>query len=455
MIAEPTFGHLPQPAPALRLLVELPSRPRVFLENLRDLVLPRRLPPLELRSAPAPFWSDVFVRRPLPWTRFAQSGAYHFVALALLIAFTRFFSLHPEVVAKPAFDRSQVIYYQPSEYLPPLDTRAAAATRPVKADPELARQPIISLPDEADNHSQTIVTPPSVRVKSDIALPNNALPNIVAWAEKVEKPRLAIPAVPLLQPAAEISRIPPQMKNSIVSPPPEAPLSRLRDSPMLQSSVVAPPPSVNDTSRPVGDLNIARSPVIAPAPQLAVPDQRSEQSSEQRSGQRSLSASQFSGLAGSALQFIPPPPAVSATGIAGESFGARGRVIALSLHPAVGAPPNPPPGNRRGAFAATPDGRSGASGAPGAASGTFGGADTKGRRQRQRCRWIVAERRQRSACRTLRRQRGCKNLARGGRSQSIFEQLSEPESYGKCQAAAREQRTGALHAAQRDETFRS
>ena len=312
----------------------------------------------------------MFVRRPLPWTRFAQSGAYHFVALALLIACTRFFSLHPQVLAKPAFDRSQVIYYQPSEYLPPLDTRAAEATQPLKGDPELARQPIISLPDEADNRSQTIVTPPSVRLKSDVALPN-----IVAWSEKMEKPRLAIPAVPLLQPAAEISGIPPQMKNSIVSPPPDAQPSRLRDSPMLQSSIVAPPPSVNDTSRPVGDLNIARSAVIAPAPQLAVPDQRSQQ----RSAERSLSASQFSGLAGSAPQLIPPPPTVSATGIAGESFGARGRVIALSLHPAVGAPPNSPPGNRRGAFAATPDGHSGASGAPDAASGgTSGAADAHG-----------------------------------------------------------------------------
>ena len=370
MIAEPIFGQLPQPAPALRLLIELPSRPRVFLENLRDLVLPRRLPPLELRSAPAPFWSDVFVRRPLPWTCFAQSGAYHFVALALLLAFTRFFALQPQVVAKPAFDRSQVIYYQPSEYLPPLDTHAAEATRPMKADPELARQPIISLPNEADNRSQTIVTPPAVRLKSDVALPNIALPNMVAWSEKMEKPRLAIPAVPLL-PAAEITRIPPQMKNSIVSPPPDAQLPRLRDSPALQSSIVAPPPSVDDTSRPVGDLNIARSSVIAPAPQLAVPDQRSDQ----RLGQRS---SQFSGL-GSAPQFIPPPPTVSATGIAGESFGARGRVIALSLHPAVGVPPNPAAGNRRGAFGATPDGRSGASGVPGAMSGGIsGGADAHG-----------------------------------------------------------------------------
>jgi TonB family protein len=45
-------------------------------------------------------------------------------------------------------------------------------------------------------------------------------------------------------------------------------------------------------------------------------------------------------------------------------------MIALSLHPAVGAPPVPPAGNRRGSFAATPEGHRGASGAAGASGGS-------------------------------------------------------------------------------------
>jgi TonB family protein len=44
-------------------------------------------------------------------------------------------------------------------------------------------------------------------------------------------------------------------------------------------------------------------------------------------------------------------------------------MIALSLHPAVGVPPDPPAGNRRGNFAATPEGHRGASGEPGAVAG--------------------------------------------------------------------------------------
>jgi len=355
MIAVPPLGEIAQPAPDLRLLVELPSRSRVFLGNLRDLLFPRQLPPLELRSAPAPFWPDVFVKSKFPLGRFLQSGACHVIAFALLVGLTRFFALQPQVVARPIFERPEVIYYQPSEYLPPIDTRITPAAHPTKADPEFSAQPIISLPREADNHSQTIVTPPNVKLSHDVALPN-----IVAWSdnmsEKIQKPQLAIPPVPLT-PAAEITRIAPPMENSVLKPPPDAThFSHRRDSPTLQNSVVAPPPSVEAAStRPLGDLNIGRSSVIAPAPQLALAEQRTQLPSR-------------SSIVG-APRVVPPPPSVSDAGSVGESVGARGRVIALNLRPAVGSPPNPPSGNRRGTFAATPDGHPGASGSPGAASG--------------------------------------------------------------------------------------
>ena len=353
MIGSPPIVEIPQSAPVPRLLVELPSWGDVFIGNLRDLVSPPQLPPLELRSAPAPFWPDVFVTRPLPWNRFLQSVAYHVVAFGLLVGFTRFFALQPQVVAKPTFDHTQVVYYQPSEYLPPIDTRSAQAAEPRKADPEFSRQPIISLPPEADNHSQTIVAPPKVNLKHDVAMPN-----IVAWSDKTQKPQLEIPAVPLT-PAADITRIAPQMETSAVAPPPDAAhLSHRRNSPTLQSSAVAPPPSVEAAStRPIGDLNIGRSSVIAPAPQLPLAEQRTV----------SVSGSPSTGLG--APQVVAPPPSVSASGSSGASFGAPGRVIALSLNPAVGAPPDSPAGNRRGAFAATPEGHPGASGSPGANGG--------------------------------------------------------------------------------------
>jgi TonB family protein len=368
-----------QEPPVPGLLVELPSRPRVFFGNLRDILLPRRLPPLELRSAPAPFWPDVFVRRSLPWYCFLESVAYHVIAMTLLIGFTHLFALRPRIETKAAFDHTQVVYYRPSEYLPPLDTLRPSDDHPQKADPEFSRQPIISVPREAANRSQTIVTPPQVKLKADVALPN-----IVAWSDTVQKPRLAIPPAPL-SPAAEITRLPPTLQNLVVAPPDANHLAQRRNSPTLQDPVTAPPSDLrssaptlgqglqpalvappqdiaNSSSRRLGDMNIAPSQVIAPAPQLPV------------AAQRTMAGGGGAPTLG-APQVAPPPPSLAAAG----GSGSLGRVIALSARPAVDAPPDPPAGNRRGTFAATPEGHAGASGTPGSPTGgTASGSASNG-----------------------------------------------------------------------------
>ncbi len=369
MTFRPT-GENPQPAPVPRLVVELPSRAGVFFANLRDTFFPQSLPPLELQSAPAPFWPDVFVKRDLPWSRFFQSSALHVVAFGLLIGFAHILAMQPQAVPQPFSDHPQVIVYQPTEYLPPLDTRELQAPKPRKADPGISKQPIISVPREPDNGAQTIVTPPAVRLKRDVALPN-----IVAWSDTPQKPQLEIPAVPLT-PAAEITRLAPRIE-SVVAPPPDATqMTRRYTTPALQTSVVAPPTDVQRTSRTavapqatpiapppsmesnarrsIGELNIAPSAVIAPAPQLAVGAQRTVAGG----GRPSLSP-----------QVLAPPPSLSGGGSSGTPAGSRGRVIALSLHPALNAPADPPAGNRRGTFAATPAGHAGASGDPGATAG--------------------------------------------------------------------------------------
>ena len=380
-LLSPHFVETTEPLPVPELLVELPSRSGVFFSNLRDFILPRRLPPLELKSRPGRFWPDVFVRRGLPWFSFLESSAYHVIALGFVVVLSRLFALHSSVVARPAFDHTQVIYYSPSEYLPPLDTRTDPSTQPTKANLEYSPQPIISVPAEADNHSQTIVAPPNVKLKQDARLPN-----IVAWADKMQRPQLEIPSVPLT-PAAENSRMTPRMENSVVTPPPEASrLSRRRDQVKWQASVVAPPPDLqarskmsfaapepsvvapppalqDSSSRRLGDMNIAPSQVIAPAPQLPVAEQRV------------LAGGRSRGLS-AAPQVVPPPPSTGIAGSAGQSFGSPGRVIALSLHPDVAAPPVPPAGNRRGTFAAGPEGHAGASGSPGESTGSAAGTGT-------------------------------------------------------------------------------
>ncbi len=350
-----SLQQMPQAAAVPRLLVELPSRPRVFFSNLRDLVLPTRGHHIELESPPAAFWPDVFVKRSLPWYGFLKSGACHLLAGALLVVLTHIFALQPRVVAAREFDRSEVIYYQASDDLPHLDTRDDSAAHLSRADPEFSRQAIISVPAESDNHTQTLVTPPSVKLQHDVALPN-----VVAWSDDMEKPSLEIQPPPL-SPAAEITRMTRPL-DSVVPPPPDLRASAATAPQSLQPALIAPPPAVDASrDRPLGDLNIGRSPVIAPAPRLPVAEQRS----------RALP----SAVGGIGSQIVAPPPTVTVSA-SGASFGSRGRVVALNLHPAVGAPPDPPAGNRRGTFAATPEGRAGASGSPGAVAGN--GNNTNG-----------------------------------------------------------------------------
>ena len=149
MAAAPPAIEIQQDHAVPQLLWELPPRHRVFFSNLRDLAFPRRLPPLDLDSSPAPFWPDVFVKRRLPWTRFAQSAVYHVIAGAALLGLTQVLGMRPHIEVKAAFDHSQVVYYSPSEYVPPLDTRSASAEPPRQADPAPTRQAIISVPRES------------------------------------------------------------------------------------------------------------------------------------------------------------------------------------------------------------------------------------------------------------------------------------------------------------------
>jgi TonB family protein len=353
----------------LRLLVELEPWHRAFLDHFCG-VFPARELPLDLDSAPGAFWPDVFVERGLPWRRFLESGAYHILALALLLGATRFFALQPRVMPRSTFQRTQVIYYPPAEYLPQLDTRRPDRGREGKADPEYSRQPIISVPREADNRVQTLVTPAAIRLKRDIALPN-----VVSWSEKLRLPIAPAPAMPQSSLALSLQRL----DNSVVAPPPDAArVSHSRDIPTMDTSIVAPPPDVRSLSRKenptgpppaiiepppgvvsaslrhLGEINIGPRAVIAPAPQLPLAEQRTP------SGRAPGAAA----LASVTPQVVPPPPSLPASG----SFHGGGGMIALNLRPPIGAPPDLPDGNRRGSFAATPRGHSGASGTPGASS---------------------------------------------------------------------------------------
>ncbi len=165
--------------PEVRFLVQLEPWRRQFLRNIRDLFSSPG--EVEISSAPAEFWTDVFVASGLPWWKFGQSTIYHITVIALLWGAVQLWP-QPRILNQPVLTRDEVISYSPSEYLPPLDTGDRQIQQEEKGEPEYAPQPIISVPPEADNRTQTIVTPPDIKLSHDVPLPN-----VVSWTQMLSR----------------------------------------------------------------------------------------------------------------------------------------------------------------------------------------------------------------------------------------------------------------------------
>lgn len=350
--------------PDPHLLIELEPWSRTFFRNLIDLLRPYEgaridFSILDLSFSTGTFWKDVFVTTRLPWRGVLESALFHGIAIAILWALPRLVPPTIQPVPSRAFDSASVIYYSKDEYLPPLDTgaRPTAPTVAQKGDPEYARQPIISVPPEPDNLKQTIVTPLEVKLNHDVAIPN-----LVAWtpvnvpvpmaatssASQVKTPALPVSVV---APAPELSatreREIPNLVSAAIAPAPQIENALARPIQAPKPAVVEPPPKVEATStHKVGDINVGAMQVVAPAPQLALAEQRA------------IPEAIKTGFRAAA---VPPPPLLAAQ----ESSPVAGRLIALGIHPAaLRGPIEPPSGNRRGKFAATPEGRPGAAATP-------------------------------------------------------------------------------------------
>jgi TonB family protein len=319
-------------------------------------------------------WHDVFVHRPLPWGRFLESAVLHAGALALVWMLSMAWIRQQNMLAHPAFDRSSLITYSPDEYLPPLDTGTPASEQASQGDPAYAKQAIISVPPEADNRTQTIVTPPDLHLDRDVALPN-----IVAMGATVPPVPLEATRAPLRMTATETNVIAPapelnparsrtsrdDLNSDVIAPPPEVAVHQARGVAGPEAAVVEPPPELPKSVRgPAGQINIGPSQVVAPAPQLTVAVQHSVAG-------RGIGA-------GAGVQPVGPPPTLSGNGT-GEGRSS-GRLIALGIHPAAAlGPVVAPAGKRKGTFAATPEGRPGGSGTPGQVGATAGAHGGSGR----------------------------------------------------------------------------
>jgi TonB family protein len=329
------------PASAPTFLIDPEPWHKVFLSNLASQFANRRQPGLQLLSAPGKFWPDVFVPSALPWVRFLESMCYHAVFITAVVMLYQYLPRPTELVDRHAFTKEDAIYFK-SEYLPPLDTGGPKVHLPRKGEPELAKQPIISVPPDADNHSQTIVAPPQIKLKDEVPLPN-----IVA--------AMPVQATVALSSTARsmADRRQPSLPSTVVTPAPELNASDSRRQVRApQAAVVEPTPDMKAVSnRRLADINIAHSDVVAPAPQLAMSERRAVSSVP---------------LGNSGARVVPPAPSIQ--GNANSSSG--GRMIALGMHPTEpGRPVQAPTGNRRGTFAATPNGKTGAPGTPESASG--------------------------------------------------------------------------------------
>ncbi|MGD0507482.1 MAG: energy transducer TonB [Terriglobales bacterium] len=322
----------------MRLLVERAPTGVEFRDEVRAALRPAVAPADLPGDDEFGIWRDVFVQQKLPWGRFVQSALLHTAAVALIWAISLAWIRQQSILAHAAFDRSSLVTYSPEEYLPALDTGVSETLKLAKGDPVYAKQPILSVPPEADNRSQTIVVPPDLKLDHDVALPN-----IVATGA-------VVPAVPLdatRSPMAHLAA--PEMQ--VVAPAPDVEFAPDRVvSAAMKSDVIAPPPELMPSTKGrVGVANIGPSEVVGPAPQITLEEQHS------------LAARGRGRLPGGGVQPVGPPPSVVAAG----DTSAGGRLLALGIHPV--APTGPvavPGGNRRGTFAATPQGKAGASGTP-------------------------------------------------------------------------------------------
>lgn len=390
---------------SLRFVVETEPWLRVFLRNLADLFRPAP-PQVWLTAAPGEYWPDAMVNRPVAWNRLRQSFLGH-VLFALGVYWMTLLWLNRPHIVVEEIPHTTITHYELSEYLPAMTPREKPApparTHPQKADPELAKQEIVSVHTGHKSLKQTIIHPNPRLLTQDIALPNLVAVTPVPTAAPVaaNRPLQNLPlenmqVVPPTQQVAKRSHLvfpltaPPQ-----TVPPAQAPATNrsLAAIPSAAPDVIPPAAPLAHTHKDqVLPLN---GPVVVPPIQQAIarnslslpaqsPDVTAPPSSIARRAHESLpiatptvvppsqstTARNLTALATAAPpQAVVPPPEPIASGDDTRSQ-AMGQLLALNVRPQPPSGPlSVPEGNRLGEFAAGPTGRPGASARPEIAGG--------------------------------------------------------------------------------------
>jgi hypothetical protein len=279
------------PVPAPNLLFKVEPAYRVFLSNLIDTLHPPQLPALKLTSLPARFWPDVFVPSQLPWQRFVQSMVLHVIMVVALGSLLEFgFSQRQLRHSQLRFNKSDVIYYSPSDYLLSFKRVTGTSQSRRTQQPALVKQSVISVSRESGSRTPTSVTPPTIKLNEELRLAR-----IMAWNS-------AIPAVPLMA-TMRSERNMPAVSPSVIAPPPE--ISEVSPSRHLTPAtpvVIEPAPSVHPSIRQIASISIGQLQVVGPAPEMPLYQQVSFPA------QRTLVAS---------TSVVRPPPSVRGLGNTG------------------------------------------------------------------------------------------------------------------------------------------
>jgi TonB family protein len=393
------------PLHGFRLLVEPEPWLRTFLRNFGYLLLPNREKVL-LSSPPGEYWPDALVHRPVAWTRMLQSYLGHLAAVGCIYGLNLLWLSQPHVIAEDPPKSTTILHYQVSEYLPEVKPQASQPESPIrrqawKADPEYSPQKIVSLHVDHDSTRQTIIQPDPRLLQQDVPLPNlmawTPIPSAPPVAAHRSRALLDMPAAPDVvapaQPATErnASRLLfPAAQPQVVAPSSPAADNRsatqllalaapgpvviapsqdtiAHDPSRLRLTAQAPPQVTGPSSAAVARSDFA---LIGPvgAPEVVSPTQAP--------GRRNLPSMQMS-APGPAV--VPPPQPIAA-GMGRAQERESGQMLALNAHPSPpNGPVNVPEGNRRGEFAASPEGHAGASATPEAREGSPSASDHFGK----------------------------------------------------------------------------
>ena len=365
-MSEVTATPPPQQDDALHdapvLHCELEPRLRVFGRNLLDLILRREPEPVETTAEPVPVSEEKWIATGLGPQHYLESYGYHALLIVLVYFFSTSSFFNHRVQLESPFKNTEVDHYALSDYLPPINTGPTGEAKPRKGEPKLAKQEILSVPPNADNNHQTIVTPPNVKLKNDVPLPN-----IVAWTNIPGQPiaassrqmsQLKLPQFTpqVVEPTADVSKLKSRNKvaaldqQTVVEPTADvASVKPKLTMPVLaQPSVVEPPLAPDQLKLKRGEINMVQIEPQVAAPKLPV--------QPQRAGGVNDAAS-----ADAAGKSIPAQPSIQGL----QTSKGQGQIIALSLTPAdVRGPVEVPDGNRSGEFHASPGGKPDASGTP-------------------------------------------------------------------------------------------